>query len=59
MKLRERGKRVSGTDKRTLFPSIDELQLVYSCATFLTVSQVTKLKLSAVTTMMLRNSEDP
>ena len=33
---------MSGTDKRTLFPSIDELQLVYSCATFLTVSQVTK-----------------
>ena len=41
MKLRER-ERVSGADKRTLFPSIDELQLVYSCATFLTVSQVTK-----------------
>lgn len=41
MKLRE-GETVSGTVKRTLFPSIDELQLVYSCAAFLAVSQVTK-----------------
>lgn len=44
-----RGPRTFGTDKRALCPSINEIQLVYSCATFLAVSQVTKL--SVVTTM--------
>lgn len=38
----ERGPRTFGPDKRSLFPSINEIQLVYSCATSLTVSQVTK-----------------
>lgn len=37
-----RGPRTFGTDKGALFLSTNEIQLVYSCAAFLTVSQVTK-----------------
>lgn len=37
-----RGPRTFGTDKGALFLSTNEIQLVYSCAVFLTVSQVTK-----------------
>lgn len=34
------GPRTFRRDKRALFPSINEIQLVYNCATFITVSQV-------------------
>lgn len=37
-----RGPGTFGTDKGALFPSINKIQLVYSCTTFLTASQVTK-----------------